>query len=84
MFVGWSNDASRKYNIMIKFEVCFWQSHSTIPGICSTVSSSHSLLSQTLYGLKPATKYNVTVARYSCDGKILGIERRKMGITRSG
>ena len=84
MFVGWSNDASRKYNIMIKFEVCFWQSHSTIPGVCSTVSSLQSSLTQTLSGLQPATKYNVTVARYSCDGRILGIERRKIAITRSG
>ena len=86
MFVGWSNNANRKYNIMIKFEVCFWQSHSTIPGVCSTVSSSQSSLTLTLTldGLKPATKYNVTVARYSCDGSILGIERREIAITRSG
>ena len=84
MLVGWSNDANRKYNILIKFEICYWQSHSTIPGDCSIVFSSHSLLTLTLYGLKPATKYNVTVARYSCDGNVLGIERRKIAITRSG
>ena len=82
MLVEWSNDASCANGVQIKFQIC--HSKSTGRVLCNRVSYSQSSPNKKLSGLRPMTKYDISIARYSCDGKTIGEARSKTVITRSG
>jgi hypothetical protein len=83
LLVEWSNDARCANGVKIKFQICHSR-ESTGLVMCRTASYSQSSPNIKLPGLRPMTKYDITVARYSCDGETRGETRNKTVITRSG
>ena len=80
--VSWSNDDKKGVG-STRFRIC-WTITTHIEDMCSYFDSTELLLSRNIKGLKAATKYTITVARYGSDKKTLGARRRKNAITRSG
>ena len=70
---------------MTKFQIC-WNKVGKTDEKCrdDDVVYSEPRKNRSIYGLEPATKYIITVARYNSDGKTLGRKRQEVTITRSG
>ena len=79
--VTWSKDGNRDFQN--RFQVC-WEKDGEMVRQCSSVTSSEPRISRSISGLKAATKYIISVARYSKDGKTLGKKSQDVAITRSG
>ena len=78
--VAWSNDDNT--GTEIKFLLCWMKNGEA--NRCRDESFSENKISRSISGLQTATKYIISVARYSKDGKTLGEIRQKAVITRSG
>lgn len=77
----WSNDDdSGGQN---KFELC-WNKFGETYQPCSILRSSETKISRPIPNLQSATKYLISVARYSKDEKTFGRKTQKFAITRSG
>lgn len=80
LLVVWSKDNSN--SAPKKFEVCWKKVKETEK--CLRQQYSNPTPNVTLFRLRPATKYEVTVARYDDDRTTLGKKVHKIAITRSG
>ena len=79
--VFWSNDDNK--GVEIKFLLCLIKDGKILDQ-CLSVISSETTISRSITTLQAATKYIISVARYSKDGKTRGKKRQKVAITRSG
>ena len=77
----WSNDDNSGTDI--KFLLCWMKDGETII-LCNTQTSSETTISRSITSLQSATKYIISVARYSKDGKTVGKKRQTAAVTRSG
>ena len=77
----WSNDDNNGGQIC--FELC-WIKDGKAFVLCRVVCDSRSTISARITRLQSATKYIISVAQHSTDGKIIGKKRQKAAITRSG
>ena len=77
----WSNKDNR--DDQNKFQLC-WKKDGKAVQHCRTEPSSESRISRFISDLQAATKYIISVARYSKDGKTLGEKSQDVAITRSG
>ena len=77
----WSNDDNR--DVLNKFQLC-WQKDGETVQRCRAEPSSEPRISRSIFGLQAATKYIVSVARYSKDEKTIGKKSQDVAITRSG
>ena len=78
--VVWSNDDNS--GTEMKFLLCWMKNEGD--NKCRTEPSSQTTIVKSISGLQSATKYIITVARYSKDGNTVGKVRQKVAITRSG
>ncbi|XP_028402371.1 uncharacterized protein LOC114525314 [Dendronephthya gigantea] len=80
LLIVWSNDNNN--GKWIKFKVS-WKKVGETLVLSVDQSDKERAASIRLTGLQEATAYEITVARYSDDGKTVGRKRRKIAITRS-
>ena len=77
----WSNDDKRV--VQNKFQLCWKKDGETLQQ-CNIVTSLEPKISRHIFYLQTATKYVISVARYTKDEKTLGRKRQDVAITRSG
>ena len=77
----WSNDDNGV--AQNKFQLCWKKDGETVQQ-CTIVTSSEPRISKSIFSPQVATKYIISVARYTKDEKTLGKKSQDVAITRSG